>query len=279
VERHSLIDEMERKGLSRRAACRWAGYSRAVGWYQLRRSSQDEKSLEMMRKATKANPRYGYRRIAVVSKLGFGLCWRLWKLYHFQLAAQRARKSRKRTEQTARPHQAEYSNHVWTYDILFDRLANGTQFKTLSVLDEFTRECVGILVSTSILAQDVTTFLAAILESRSAPVFLRSDNGSEFTSHAVQAWLAGNKVGPVFIPPGQPWKNGFIESFHDKFRDECLEREWFQSLVEAKVLIEAWRLHYNTQPHSSLAYQTPAAFAEKLASQPAQTLIPIGHKI
>lgn len=271
-----MIDEMERKGLSKRAACRWAGYSRAVSWYRLRRSSQDEKSLEMMRKATKTNPRYGYRRIAVISELGFGLCWRLWKLHDFQLAAQRARKSRKRTEPTARPHQAEYPNHVWTYDILFDRLANGTLFKTLSILDEFTRECVGILVSTSILAQDVITFLAGALENRSAPAFLRSDNGTEFTSQTVQAWLEQNKVGPAFIPPGQPWKNGFIESFHDKFRDECLQREWFQSLLEAKVIIEAWRLHYNTQrPHSSLAYQTPAAFA---ANHHAQSLIPVGHK-
>lgn len=270
-----MIDEMERKGLSKRAACRWAGYSRAVSWYRLRRSSQDEKSLEIMRKATKINPRYGYRRIAVISELGFGLCWRLWKLHDFQLATQRARKSRKRTEPTARPHQAEYPNHVWTYDILFDRLANGTLFKTLSILDEFTRECIGILVSTSIIAQDVTTFLAAVLENRSAPVFLRSDNGTEFTSQTVQTWLEQNKVGPAFIPPGQPWKNGFIESFHDKLRDECLQREWFQSLLEAKVIIEAWRLHYNTQrPHSSLAYQTPAAFA---ANHPAQSLIPVGH--
>ena len=124
--------------------------------------------------------------------------------------------------------------------------------------------------------QDVTAFLAAVLENRSAPVFLRSDNGTEFTSQTVQAWLEQNKVGPAFIPPGQPWKNGFIESFHDKFRDECLQREWFQSLLEAKVVIEAWRLHYNTQrPHSSLAYQTPAAFA---ANHPAQSLIPVGHK-
>ena len=270
---------MAQKGLSRRAACRWAGYSRAVGRYQLHLSSQDEKSLEVMRKSAQASPRYGYRRIAVVSELGFGLCWRLWKRHDFQLAAQRARKSRKRTQQTVQPHQAEYPNHVWTYDILFDRLANGTLFKTLSVLDEFTRECLGILVATSIVAQDVTAFLAAILENRSAPVFLRSDNGSEFTSHAVQTWLEENKVGPVFIPPGQPWKNGFIESFHDKFRDECLQREWFQSLLEAKVVIEAWRVHYNTQrPHSSLAYQTPAAFAAKNPHQSAPTLIPVGHK-
>lgn len=271
---------MQRKGLSRRAACRWAGYSRAVGRYQLRLPSQDEKSLQVVRKSAKTNPRYGYRRVAVVSGLGFGLCWRLWKQHNFRLAAQRARKSRKRTEQAAQPQHAQYPNHVWTYDILFDRLANRTQFKTLSVLDEFTRECMGILVSTSILAQDVITFLAAILKNRSAPVFLRSDNGSQFTALAVQVWLKDNQVGPVFIPPGQPWKNGFIESFHDKFRDECLEREWFQSLLEAKVVIEVWRLHYNTQrPHSSLAYLTPAAFAEKLASLPAQTLIPIGHKI
>jgi putative transposase len=111
---------------------------------------------------------------------------------------------------------------------------------------------------------DVIALLTTILESRSSPGFLRSDNGSEFTAHAVQAWLEDNKVGPIFIPPGQPWKNGFIESFHDKFRDECLEREWFQSLQEAKILIETWRLHYNTQRlHSSLAYQTPAAFAAR----------------
>jgi len=279
VERHTLIDKMEHKGLSRRAACRWAGYSRSVSRYKLHLPSQDEKNLEMMRKATKANPRYGYRRIAVVSKLGFGRCLRLWKQNDLQLAAQRARKSHKRENRASQPQQAEYPNHVWTYDILFDRLANGKQFKTLSVLDEFTRECLGILVSTSILAQDVITFLTAILKNRSAPAFLRSDNGSEFTAHTVQTWLEQNKVGPVFIPPGQPWKNGFIESFHDKFRDECLQREWFQSLLEVQVVIEAWRLHYNTQrPHSSLAYQTPAAFAEKHASQPAQTLIPVGHK-
>lgn len=229
--------------------------------------------------SAKTNPRYGYRRIAVVSELGFGLCWRLCKRHNFQLAAQRARKNQKRTGQATHPLQAEYPNHVWTYDILFDRLANGTQFKTLSVLDEFTRECVGTLVSSSILAQDVVAFLAAILKNRSAPVFLRSDNGSEFTSHAVQDWLEENKVGPAFIPPGQPWKNGFIERFHDKFRDECLGQECFQSLLEAKDVIETWRLHYNTQrPHSSLAYQTPAAFAAKYPSQPASTLIPVGYK-
>ena len=231
-----------------------------------------------MRTATRSNPRYGYRRIAVVTGLGFGRCWRLWRQHNFKLAAQRARKRRSKPENPAsRPHQAEYPNHVWTYDILFDRLANGKQFKTLSILDEFTRECLGILVAHSILAQDVINFLKDILNNRPAPAFLRSDNGSEFTAQSVQDWLEQNNVGPAFIPPGQPWKNGYIESFHDKFRDECLQREWFQSLLEAQVVIKAWRVMYNThRPHSSLAYQTPAAFAAHY--QPAQTLIPFGHK-
>jgi putative transposase len=279
AERHALIDEMESKGLSRRLACCLAGYSRAVGRYHLRRPDQEAHWLERMRKAAKENPRYGYRRVAVVSGLGFGRCWRLWKHHDFKLADQRSHQRQKPAKNVAQPQQAEYPNHVWTYDILFDRLANGQLFKTLSVLDEFTRECLGVLVATSILALDVIAFLATIMKDRPAPAFLRSDNGSQFTAQAVQTWLEKNQIGPIFIPPGQPWKNGFVESFHDKFRDECLQREWLQTVLEAQVVIEAWRVHYNTQrPHSSLDYLTPAAFAAQYANQTAQTLILIGHK-
>lgn len=277
-----MLEAVEQKGLSQRAACRWSGTSRAVSRYKLRRPTQDAECLQKMRTAAKANPRYGYRRVAVVSDIGFGRAWRLWKLHGFKIEAQRTRKPRKKDKLAAPlPQQAEYPNHVWTYDILFDRLAEGRPFKTLSVLDEFTRECLGILVATSILSQDVIAFLSGILKQRNAPVFLRSDNGSEFTAQAVQYWLAEKKVGPAFIPPGQPWKNGFIESFHDKFRDECLQREWFSSLLDAQVVIDDWRLHYNTQrPHSSLGYKTPAAFAAQYTSQiqPALTLISAGHK-
>ena len=202
AERHALVDEMESKGLSRRSACRLAGYSRAVGRYHLRHPDQETHWLERMRKAAKENPRYGYRRVAVVSGLGFGRCWRLWKRHDFQLADQRSRQRQKPVENDAQPQQAEYPNHVWTYDILFDRLANGQLFKTLSVLDEFIRECLGILVATSILALDVIAFLTAIMKDRPAPAFLRSDNGSQFTAQAVQTWLEQNQVGPIFIPPG-----------------------------------------------------------------------------
>lgn len=277
-----MIEQMETKGLSQRAACRYTGISRAVRRYVLRRPTQDAQFLEKMRTAARANPRYGYRRVAIESGLGFGRCWRLWKRYNFKIGAQRTRRPRKKDQTaTPRPQQAEYPNHVWTYDILFDRLADGRPFKTLSVLDEYTRECHGILVATSILGEDVIAFLDAIMKKRSAPVFLRSDNGSEFTAEAVQTWLAEKNVGPAFIPPGQPWKNGFIESFHDKFRDECLQREWFSSLLDAQVVIEDWRVHYNTRrPHSSLGYETPANFAVQCVTQiqPALTLIPTGHK-
>jgi transposase InsO family protein len=276
-----MINYVEAKGLSQRAACRYTGISRAVCRYKLRRPAQDAQCVETMRTAARANPRYGYRRIAIECGIGFGRCWRLWKRYGFKIGAQRPRKPRKQDQPaTPRPQQAEYPNHVWTYDILFDRLADGRPYKTLSVLDEFTRECVGILAATSILAEDVISFVDEIMQQRSSPVFLRSDNGSEFTAEAVQIWLARKSVGPVFIPPGQPWKNGFIESFHDKFRDECLQREWFSSLLDAQVVIEDWRLHYNTQrPHSSLKYKTPAEFAAQFNTQvqPAQSLISTGH--
>jgi transposase InsO family protein len=281
VDRHTLFEHVESKGLSKRAACRWTGISRSVNRYKLQRPDQDAQHLATMRQSAQANPRYGYRRIAIVSGLGFGRSWRLWKQYGFQLGSQRTRSPRKKEKTPDLPQQAEYPNHVWTYDLLFDRLADGRPFKTLSVLDEFTRECLGILVATTIHAEDVVAFLDRILQKRSSPVFLRSDNGSEFTAEAVQTWLTTKRVGPAFIPPGQPWKNGFIESFHDKFRDECLQREWFSSLLDAQVGIEDWRLHYNTQrPHSSLGYKTPADFAAQYVTQiqPAQTLIPVGHK-
>jgi putative transposase len=233
-----------------------------------------------------ANPRYGYRRIsAIITGLGFGSSWRFWKQHAFQLAAQRSRKRCKSDSQPDRPHQAEYPNHVWTYDILFARLADGRPFKTLSILTEFTRECPAILVATSILAKDVISLLTSVIAVYGTPAFIRLDNGSEFTAHSVQAWLESNNIGPAFIPPGQPWKNGFIESFHDsmplgyKFRDECLQRDWFQSLIEAQTMIETWRVHYNTQrPHGSLGYKTPTAFADLHSAQPDQTLISDGYK-
>jgi transposase InsO family protein len=151
---------------------------------------------------------------------------------------------------------------------LHDRLADGRPFKTLRVLEEFSRECLTIQVGHSLRAPQVVAALAELMRQRAAPEYLRSDNGSEFTASAVMRWLQENRVGLSFIEPGRPWQNGYVESFHGKFRDECLNREWFGCLAEAAVVIEQWRQHYNTErPHSALGYRTPAMVAaEALAA-------------
>jgi transposase InsO family protein len=254
-----------------------------VATYVLTRPAQDAARLKTVRRVTRANPRYGYRRVAVKRGLGFGRTGRLWKQHDFRLAPQRRRPKRQPTTGSNRPCQAEHPKHVGTYDTrsVHDRLADGRPFKTLSVVDEFPRECVAILVAHSIQAEDVIALLHKVFRQRGAPEFLRSDNGSEFTAPAVRTWLADHQVGPTFISPGQPWKNGFIESFHDKFRDReaCLQREWFQSLVEAQVVIEKWRKHYNMQrPHSALGSQTPAHFAATYKTKHAESLTSRGHK-
>ena len=179
-----MIEHLIENGLSARAACRWSGYSRAVATYVLTRPAQDAARLKTLRRVARANPRYGYRRVAVKSDLGFGRTWRLWKQHDFRLAPQRRRPKRQPTTGSNRPCQAEHPKHVWTYDILHDQLADGRPFKTLSVVDEFTRECVAILVAHSIQAAEVIALLHKVFRQRGAPEFLRSDNGSEFTAPA-----------------------------------------------------------------------------------------------
>lgn len=261
AQRREALKHLQAKGLSGRAACRWTGFSRMVLRYAPRQSVLDQQRLDQMRTASGHQPRFGYRRVGVLVGLSFKCAWRLWKIGHFRLEKPRSRR-RPRTGTDERPQQAERPNHVWTYDILHDQLANGKRFKTLSVLDEFTRECLAIHVGQSIRAREVTQVLSHVMVLRGAPAYLRSDNGSEFTATAVMAWLRDQHIGPAFIAPGRPWQNGYIESFHSRFRDECLNREWFHSGTEAAHVIECWRQQYNTErPHSSLGYRTPAQVA------------------
>jgi len=129
----------------------------------------------------------------------------------------------------------------------------------LCILDEHTRECLVIEVARWIRSQDVILTLSRLMKLYGKPQYIRSDNGAEFTAGAVMRWLRDQNVGPAFIAPGRPWQNGFVESFHGKLRDECLNREWFRDVREARVIIETWRQFYNTQrPHSALKYGTPA---------------------
>jgi transposase InsO family protein len=153
----------------------------------------------------------------------------------------------------------EYKDHVWSYDFLADRTSDGRPFRVLTILDEYTRECLAILVERRITSQDVIDKLFDLFVLRGVPEHLRSDNGPEFTAKAIRGWLSRLGVKTLFIEPGSPWENGYIESFNGKLRDELIDREIFTTLLEAKVLIESWRREYNqVRPHSSLGYRPPA---------------------
>ena len=154
---------------------------------------------------------------------------------------------------------AEHPNHVWSYDFVHGRTYDGRSFRMLTIIDEFTRECLAIDVARKLNHDDVLEQLAWLMVMRGVPEYIRSDNGSEFTANQVRDWLGRVGAETLYITPGSPWENGYIESFNGKLSHELLEREIFYSLHEAKVLIERWRVHYNTvRPHSSLGYRPPA---------------------
>ena len=152
-----------------------------------------------------------------------------------------------------------WPDHVWSYDFMADRTFEGRPLKILTVLDEYSRECLAIDVERSLQSIDVLERLADLFVERGMPDYIRSDNGPEFTAKQLRAWLERLGVGTLFIDPGSPWENGYVESFNGKLRDECLSREEFTTLAEAKVLIEQWRTEYNQiRPHSACGYQPPA---------------------
>ena len=169
---------------------------------------------------------------------------------------------------------AAHKDHVWSYDFVHERTHDGRAFRLLTLLDEYTRECLAIEVQRQMNHQDVLDRLAELFVDRGVPEYIRSDNGSEFTAQAVRDWLKAVGVRTLYIEPGSPWENGYVESFNGKLRDELLNVEVFDTLWEAKVLAERWRREYNQRrPHSALAYRPPAPEARLPRSQ-AQSSIP-----
>ncbi len=167
-----------------------------------------------------------------------------------------------------------HQDHVWSYDFVADRTKEGRPLRMLTIIDEYTRECLSIDVARKLDHEDVLERLAYLFVTRGVPEHLRSDNGSEFTAQAVRDWLARVGVKTLYIEPGSPWENGYIESFNGKLRDELLNREVFETLLEAKVLIESWRMEYNTvRPHSSLGYRPPAPEVIIVPSLPASAAL------
>ncbi len=183
-------------------------------------------------------------------------------------AAQAPEKARRDRPPT--PQRADGCQQVWSYDFVFDWCANGQQLKCLTVTDEWTKEGLAIEVDGRIRSHRVIEVLSRLVSERGAPLYQRSENGPEFVSRALLTWIVDQGIATALIDPGKLWQNGATESFNGKFRDECLSLEWFRSRAEAKVLIEAWRQHFNTvRPHSSLGYLTPVVFAAKLEKQDA----------
>jgi len=159
---------------------------------------------------------------------------------------------------------------VWTWDFIADATVRGGSLRMLTILDEYTRECHVLRADRALRSRDVLHWLAAAIAEHGAPEYLRSDNGSEFIAKIVQQWLAANHIKTIYIEPGSPWQNGFVESFHGRFRDECLNREQLWTLTEARVVIEDFRREYNDfRPHSRLGYASPAQFAAQRNPSPA----------
>ncbi len=223
--------------------------------------------------ATKCG-RYGYRRITALLNNDMG--WqvnhkrveRIWRIEGLKVPKKQPKRRRLWLNDGScirlRP---EHKDHVWSYDFVIARTADGRSFKMLTILDEYTRECLAILVERRITSEDVINQLYTLFLVRGVPEHIRSDNGPEFTAKAIRNWLAQVGVKTLFIEPGSPWENGYIESFNGKLRDELLNREIFTTLIEAKVLIGGWRKEYNqVRPHSSLGYRPPAPEAKMLVT-------------
>ena len=236
---------------------------RSLFRYSTRMPLRDEALTARLKDLAQKYPRFGYRRIAVMLRWQSGQAvnskrvYRVWHAQALCLPKRRPRRRRPGTEEPVLPSTSR--NLVWCYDFVSDRSADGRNLKLLTIVDEYTRECLAIEVARSIRSEHVIETLQNLMEVYGKPRYIRSDNGSEFTAKAVISWLTSNEIGPVYIGPGKPWQNGHNESFNGKFRDECLNREWFANLGEAQTLVEHWRHHFNHErPHSSLNYRTPA---------------------
>ena len=159
-------------------------------------------------------------------------------------------------------HKPIYKNHVWSYDFMMDRTHDGRSFRILNIIDEYSRECLATVTKRSIKAMDVIETLADLFLTHGTPMFIRSDNGSEFIANELRKWLSDLNVKTLFIEPGSPWENGYVESFNGKMRDELLDRELFYTIKEASTLINMWRKEYNTiRPHRSLGGKPPVPLA------------------
>ena len=255
------------KGVPQRASCRILGVNRASARYK-RRPEDPVNGLirEELHRLSHKHKRYGTPRMTeLIRRQGFGVTHkrieRIWTQEELRVPRKRRRR-RRGTPVWERPNPATKPNEVWSYDFVADLTLYGQKLKMLTVVDEFTRECLEIRVEKRMGSREVLETLDELITERGAPSYTRSDNGPEFIASKLEMWLREKGVVPLHIEPGSPWENGFVESFNGKLRDECLNGETFWSRAEAQVIVDWWRRVYNEErPHSSLGFKTPAEVA------------------
>jgi putative transposase len=273
ARRRLIVNELcERFGVSQRRVSRALDLPRSTLRYAPVKSDERAALARRIEELAGLHPRYGYRRIwAMLHRQGWSVnkktVRRHWRELGLKLTGPRANpKPRRPHGQDANACHLKPSrgkDDVWTWDFLFDRTSDGRSLKWLSLVDEYTRECLALEARRGMTAGEIQVILAGVAASRGGPPHrMRSDNGPEFAAEAVRSWLEASGSGALYVAPASPWQNGFAESFHSHLRDEFLDREEFESAMQAQALGLLWKEEYNSErPHSSLAYKTPAEYS------------------
>jgi putative transposase len=251
--------------VSERRACRVLRQPRSTQRHRPKVRDDEDRLTQRIIQLASLYGRYGYRRITALLhregwKVNHKRVERIWRQAGLKVPKRQPKRGRIwLNDGSCVRHRPTHKDHVWAYDFVHARTHDGRALRMLTIVDEFTRECLAIDVARRLNSEDVLERLAWLFATRGVPDHLRSDNGSEFTAQAVRTWLKRVGVKTLYIEPGSPWENGYVESFNGKLRDELLNGEIFYTLTEARVLVERWRREYNTvRPHSALRYRPPA---------------------
>ena len=258
---------------SQRRACRYLGLHRSSHRHIAKQPSDWLLRLhDQIEALSHQHPRLGYRKLVRLLRkegwqVGRKLVQRIRREHGLRVKRWTQRSRRRGKSTGAIPTRAERANHVWSWDFISDRTDNGGKLRVLSIIDEYSRECLALHVARQLTATDLSVVMVRVVAQRGVAPHLSSDNCSEFVARTLQRWLAQRNIKTLYIEPGSPWQNGYVESFHGSLRDECLDRELMLSLAEARVLIEDYRRYYNeVRPHGGISYRTPAqAFHEAQA--------------
>lgn len=252
-------------GVSQRRACRVLVQQRSTQRKDFIAKDKEQALVDDMIALARQYGRYGYRRItALLNQTGWQVnhkrIERLWRREGLKVPSKQPKRKRLwMNEYSCIRLSAQHQNHVWSYDFVHHRTEDGKAFRTLNIVDEYTRECLMIKVQRKLNSTDVIDALSDLFILRGIPRYIRSDNGPEFIAQKLRNWIEAIGAQCAFIEPGSPWENGYVESFNARLRDELLNGEIFYTLKEAQILIEQWRIHYNTiRPHSALGYRSPA---------------------